>query len=112
MQSAIDLNSNFGAKKHCNQINFLIPNLVERKAHKLIASLGRSSIITAYLRKNIEQINLKRFIALGVGGRLKHVEVKQRLHCVSDLQERIILISNRMKYCRLSADILGNSRKL
>ena len=58
----------FWCKKHCNRINFLIPNLVERKAHKLIASLGRSSIITAYLRKNIEQINYKRFIALGVWG--------------------------------------------
>ena len=112
MQSAIDLNSNFGAKKHGNQINFLILNLVERKAHKLIASLGRSSIKTAYLRKNIEQINLKRFIALGVWGRLKHVEVKQRLNCVSDLKRLKVMLSNYKKYCRLSADILGNSRKL
>ena len=95
MQSAIDLNSNFGAKKHCNQINFLIPNLVERKAHKLIASLGKSSI-TAYLRKNIEQINLKRFIALGVGGRLcRSVEVETcRSETETSLRQRFAGANN------------------
>ena len=83
MQSAIDLNSNFGAKKRCNQINFLIPNLVERKAHKLIASLGSGSIkkwrIFAKISNKLVYQDSKHGLALGVGsGDLKYIEMKQR----------------------------------